>query len=614
MVVVSSSMWNIPARRFLQLREPFWSLSCCICVTAKRLNQSVRYRYHSTAASKLQWSYASGPSDKPLLGKTIGQCLQERVEKTPDKEAVVFYSQGFRKTFSQLLNEVDQLAAGFMSLGLKKGDRVGMWGPNSLEWILTQYATARAGLILININPAYRPAELEYTLKKVGMKALVAAPGYRDLDYYEMMFGLVPELATSHPGNVSSHLLPELKFLIMLGQEKYRGAFLFSDVMEAGTTENRKAILDLQNKIQFDDPVNIQFTSGTTGTPKGATLSHHNVVNNSYFVGQRLDYHNMESRICMPVPLYHTFGCVLGSMQIIHYAVTCIFPSESFEPETCLKVVQDERCTALYGVPTMFIDMLNHPSFNKYNLSSLYTGIMAGSPCPREVMKDVNNKMHMKGVTVCYGTTETSPVTFQTYHYSPVEKRITTIGLPLDHTEAKIVDEKYEVVPVGVSGEICTRGFSTFLGYWKDQDKTNEVITRDRWYHTGDIGVFDEEGYCRIVGRIKDLIIRGGVNISPKEIEELLYKYPKVVDVQVIGVPDARTGEEVCAWIKLKDNTTATEDEIKDYCKQNLARFKVPRYILFMDEFPLTVSGKVQKFIMREQTTKILNLEHIHPH
>ncbi|XP_070197627.1 medium-chain acyl-CoA ligase ACSF2, mitochondrial-like isoform X2 [Littorina saxatilis] len=434
---------------------------------------------------KRKWSYSHGVSDIPLLGVTIGNLLQDRVEQHPDRDAVVFYQDGQRLSFQQLLNQADQLAAGLLSLGLKQGDRVGMWGPNSREWVLTQYATARAGLVLVNVNPLYRKHELEYALKKVGCKALVAAPRYKELDYYETLFELIPELATDPVGDIKSRTLPDLKMLIMLGQEKFRGAFKFDNILNAAGPSEVKAIFDIQDMVQFDDPINIQFTSGTTGFPKGASLSHHNIVNNSYFVGQRLDYHNRVARICCPVPLYHCFGMVLGCLQVPCHGATMVFPSKAFDAGVALQAVEAEKCTALYGVPTMFIDMLNHETLTKVDLSTLYTGIMAGSPCPIEVMRKVIEKMHMKEVTVCYGSTETSPVTFQSLRDSTVEKRVSTVGLVADHVEGKVVDENGRIVAVGVTGELCTRGYTTMLGYWGDTEKTAECIKQDRWFFTG---------------------------------------------------------------------------------------------------------------------------------
>ncbi|PVD34463.1 hypothetical protein C0Q70_05738 [Pomacea canaliculata] len=532
--------------------------------------KEMQRRYASHAASRThelnqkKWSYTYGLPKAHLQGITIGKLLQQRAESIPDKTAAIFFEDGKRLTFEQLLTQADQLAAGLLSLGLKKGDRVGMWGPNSQEWVVTQYGTARAGFILVNINPSYRKNELEYALKKAGCRALIAAPGYKDHDYYEILFNLIPELASCNPGDIRN-----LYMLIMLGNEKYRGAFSFDDILKAPSTSEISAISDLQGKLQFDDPINIQFTSGTTGFPKGAVLSHHNIINNAYSVGYRCDYHNRETRICCPVPLYHCFGMVMACLQIPCHGATIVFSSKTFDAGIVLKAVHMERCTSLYGVPTMFIDILNHKDLQSFDLTSLYTGIMAGSPCPIEIMQRVMSQLHMSEVTICYGSTETSPVTFQSLRDCSIEKRVSTVGLVSDHIEAKIVDENGAIVPVGVTGELCTRGYSTMLGYWKDEARTSEVIKPDRWFFTGDQAVMDAEGFCQIVGRLKDMVIRGGENVYPTEIEQVLYQHPKIKDVQVIGVPDYRLGEELCAWVKLKTGEAATENELKEFCKEH---------------------------------------------
>lgn len=532
---------------------------------------------------------------------TIGKALQLRTEIEPDTEALVFSSDKIRKTFSELLEESDQFAAGLLELGLKRGDRVGIWGPNTYEWILTQYATARLGVILVNINPLYRPNELEYALRKVGCKAVVLAERFKDQNYHDMMFELVPELARTKKGEpIKSHILPDLKNLIIIGDKDYDGMIKFTDVMNSGTRKKKSEILDLQDKLQFDDPINIQFTSGTTGFPKGATLSHHNIVNNSYFIGRRLGYHEMETRICVPVPLYHCFGMVIGSLQMVTNGSTCIFPSPGFDAEKTLQAVSDERCTSLYGVPTMFIDMLDHPDFKKFDLSELYTGVMAGSPCPIETMRQVIGEMNIPSITVCYGTTENSPVTFQSFRDDPFEKKVSTVGRPHPHVEAKVIDENGNILPCGQSGQLCTRGYMTMLEYWNDSTRTADVIKPDRWYYTGDIAKMDQDGYCEIVGRISDMIIRGGENVYPLEIEQVLYEHPDVKDVQVVGVPDERLGEEIVAFIQIRDGHKCTEDKIKLYCKEKMARFKVPRFVHFVEEFPLTVTGKVQKYKLRK--------------
>ncbi|CAH1777383.1 unnamed protein product, partial [Owenia fusiformis] len=570
--------------------------------------------YRQTEGGELKWSYTQGSGTVPLLGVTVGELLEQRVEKHPDKLATIFSASRTRKTFQDLLTEADQLAAGLIALGVTKGDRVGIWAPNCWEWILAQYGTARAGIILVNINPAYQTMELEYVLKKVGLKVLITAEKFKTQDYYEMLFHINPELAYSPAGDLKSRSLPELKTVVMIGETKHRGTMTFAELMQAGTNKQLASVRDMQAKLQFDDPINIQFTSGTTGTPKGATLSHHNIVNNSYFVGMRLGYHQSSHRICAPVPLYHCFGMVLASLQCITHGATIVYPSPSFEPEAALQAVHDEKCTSLYGTPTMFIDMLNLHDFDIFNLESLSTGIMAGSPCPPEIMKQVVERLHMPDVTVCYGTTENSPVTFQSNITDPVEKRVGTIGTPAAHVEVKIIDEDGNVLPLGTPGELCTRGYATMLRYWNDHEKTEEVIMPDRWYRTGDIAIMEADGFARISGRMRDLIIRGGENIYPVEVENFLYSHPKVEDVQIIGVPDERLGEQVAAWIRLKEGQTATEDEIKEYCKGKISHFKIPNFVTFVEDYPLTVTGKVQKYIMREKAVKLYNLEHVTPH
>nr|XP_006815592.1 PREDICTED: acyl-CoA synthetase family member 2, mitochondrial-like [Saccoglossus kowalevskii] len=555
-------------------------------------------------------SYVHTLGDVPLIGDTIGKVIDRTTEKYPDKTAVVFCQQGIRKTFHEFKEDIDKLAAGFLAIGIERGDRVGMWSPNKYEWVLTQYATATIGAIQVNINPAYRPQELLYALKKVGCKALVSDQQFKTQDYYLILDEICPELEHSNAGDIKSKVLPDLKSLIMMGKGHFPGAYMFDDIMEAGTHEHILEVKDIQDELQFDDPINIQYTSGTTGNPKGVTLSHHNILNNCNIVGRTLGYHERDHVICIPVPLYHCFGMTLGSLSGQIFGSTAVYPSAGFEPEETLKAIENERCTSQYGTPTMFIDLLHHPHFDKYDMSSLFTGIMGGSPCPIETMKQVITKMNMKEVTICYGLTETSPITFQTSRFDPIELRVSTIGKPVSHTEAKIIDpESGHIKAVETPGEMCTRGFSTMLGYWGDEEKTKSIIGSDRWLHNGDIAVMDETGYCRIVGRMNDMIIRGGENIYPVEIEKFLYKHPKIEDVQVIGVPDERLGEVVCAWIKLKAAQTASEHEIKDFCQGQIAYFKIPQYICFVDSFPMTISGKIKKLQMREESLGMLGLD-----
>ena len=534
-------------------------------------------------------SYVHGISDVPLLGETIGQNLRRTVERFPDREALVVPYQGYRATYRQLWEQVGLVAQGLLARGVKKGDRVGIWSPNRHEWVLVQYATARIGAILVNVNPAYRAHELEHVLKQSGTSFLVIARGFRQANYVEM----VREVVQRCPMHRETLVLED-EWRQLLEEGRRAGA---------GALEERERILDP------DDPINIQYTSGTTGFPKGATLSHHNILNNGFFIGEALRY-SEQDRVCIPVPLYHCFGMVLGNMAITTHGGCMIYPGESFEPGTVLRTVQEERCTSLYGVPTMFIAELEHPDFKKTDFSSLRTGIMAGSPCPIEVMKRVQSEMHMPEVTICYGMTETSPVSTQSAVDDPLDKRVSTVGRVHPHVEVKIVDPTTaRVVSRGVTGELCTRGYSVMLGYWEDAASTRQAIDAGRWMHTGDLATMDDEGYVNIVGRIKDMVLRGGENIYPREVEEFLYTKPEIADVQVIGVPDIKYGEELMAWVKLRPGASLTADELRAFCKGKIATYKIPRYWKFVDAFPMTVTGKVQKFKMREQAIAELGLE-----
>jgi fatty-acyl-CoA synthase len=544
-----------------------------------------------------QISYDHGVSTRKLIGETIGNFFDRTVEAHRDREALVVRHQNVRWTWGELGRRVDDLAAGLLTLGLERGDRVGIWAPNRYEWTLAQFATAKAGLVLVNVNPAYRRAELEYAMNKVECRALILAPALKTSNYLEIASDLV-----------KAGKLPHLRHVIRLGAEKTPGMLNFDDVAQAGGNAERVKLAELAPKLQFDDAINIQFTSGTTGHPKGATLSHHNILNNGYFVGEGLKL-TPADRLCIPVPLYHCFGMVMGNLGCLTHGSTMVYPAEAFDPLATLQAVAEERCTALYGVPTMFIAQLDHPQFATFDLKSLRTGIMAGSPCPIEVMKKVQSHMNMSEVTIAYGMTETSPVSTQCATDDPVERRVSTVGQVLPHIEIKIVDGEGKTVPRGETGEFCTRGYSVMKGYWNDPEKTAEAIDDAGWMHTGDLATMDEQGYVNIVGRLKDMVIRGGENVYPREIEEFLYRHPKIQDVQVIGVPDPRYGEEICAWIKLHQGSTATAEEIREFCKGEIAHYKIPRYIEFVPEFPMTITGKIQKFVMREQTIRKLGLK-----
>jgi fatty-acyl-CoA synthase len=537
-------------------------------------------------------SYVSGVSSEPLLYKTVGAVLEEAAAQWGEREALVVRHQNIRWTYRELDEAADRLAAGFLHLGLVPGDRVGIWAPNRYEWILTQFASAKAGLILVTINPAYRTSELEYALNKVGCKALVLAPSFKTSDYAAMLEQIRPKM-------------PNLRAAILTDDAPRAGFLRYADVASSGTAEDLERVRQLRSQLQPEDAVNIQFTSGTTGLPKGATLSHHNIVNNGYFVAQRQTF-TANDRLCIPVPLYHCFGMVMGVLGCVTWGATMIFPGEAFEPKSVLEAVQAERCTALYGVPTMFIAELEHPEFRQYDLRTLRTGVMAGAPCPVEIMKRVISDMHMKEVTIAYGMTETSPVSFQSSRDDSIERRVSTVGAIHPHLEVKIVDAEGRVTPRGQRGELLTRGYSVMHGYWDDEEKTKQAIDPQGWMHTGDLATLDEAGYCNIVGRVKDLIIRGGENISPREIEEFLYRHPKIQDVQVFGIPDRRYGEVVCAWIKLKTGERCDAEAIRTFCREQIAHYKVPTHIRFVDQFPMTVTGKIQKYLMRQEMSQEL--------
>jgi fatty-acyl-CoA synthase len=545
-------------------------------------------------------SYAHGASSVALLGETIGAVLQRTAARFGDRLALISCHQNVRYTYRQLAAEVDRAARAFLALGVQRGDRVGIWSANAAEWMVTQYAAATVGAILVNINPSYRLRELEYALNQSGVAVLVTARAFRKTDYVEMLLGLAPELRAAGRAALDARKLPSLKHVVFLGDDGAPGGVTWSEFMETGSRVPPSDVDAREALLQFDDPVNIQYTSGTTGSPKGAVLSHHNILNNGYFVGETLRY-APDDRICVPVPFYHCFGCVMGNLAALTHAAAVIIPAESFDPEATLRAIETHRCTSIYGVPTMFISQLEHPSFGRVRLDSLRTGIMAGAPCPIEVMRQVTERMHVPEVTICYGMTETSPVSLQSAADDPIESRVSTVGRVHPHVECKIVDpETRAVVARGTRGELCTRGYSVMLGYWNDPEATARSIDAAGWMHTGDLAVMREDGYVNISGRIKDIIIRGGENIDPREIEELLYTHPGISEVQVIGVPDAKYGEEVCAWVRLRPGATATEEELRQFCRGQIAACKIPRYIRFTTEFPATVTGKIQKFRMRE--------------
>ena len=552
-------------------------------------------------------SFVAGSGGVPLKYETIGQAFDDTAQRFALRDALIVPLQQVRWSYAELKHRVDLLAAGLLSLGLKPGDRIGIWAPNCAEWAVTQFASAKAGLVLVNINPAYRLSELEFCLKKVGCRALIAAERLKNSDYLSMLRALAPELDSCAVNDLTSARLPQLKLVIRLGRSRTAGCLNFEDVMQRATASDRERLAQIAVELQPDDAINIQFTSGTTGSPKGATLSHYNILNNGYFVGRGIELTERD-RICIPVPLYHCFGMVMGNLAAIVHGAAMIYPAESFDPTRTLEAVDRERATALYGVPTMFIAELETPEFARYDLSSLRTGIMAGSPCPVEVMKRVISQMNLTEITNCYGMTETSPVSFQTHTHDSFERRVSTVGRVHPHVQVKIVDVHGRCVPRGVQGELHTRGYSVMKGYWEDPEKTGEVLDAAGWMHTGDLGVIDDEGYANITGRLKDMVIRGGENVYPREVEEFLYRHAKVQAVQVCGVPDAKFGEEVCAWIQLKPGTSSTAEEIREFCQNQIAHYKVPRYIRFVTEFPMTITGKVQKFAMREHMIKELGL------
>ena len=551
-------------------------------------------------------SHVKGGTDVALIELTIPQQLAKTVGMFPDHPAAVFCEQGIRWTYTEFAFEVDRLASTLVNLGFVKGDRIGVWSPNRAEWLLAQFATARIGVILVNINPAYRPVELEYALNKVACKGLITARAFKSSNYIEMLQGLAPELATATPGALDAIRLPHLKTVICMGPDAPNGMFSFDDVM--ATQVDTSGLDTMTAALDRNDPINIQFTSGTTGQPKGACLTHRNIVNNAHFVTAAMELTHAD-RLCIPVPFYHCFGMVMGTLGCVTKGAAMVVPSEGFEPAVTLRAVSDEKCTALFGVPTMFVAELALPDFGTYDLSNLRTGIMAGSPCPIQVMKDVQSKMNMAEVTIAYGMTETSPVSFQSNVDDPLDRRVSSVGRIHPHVEVKVVDEDGKTVPIGAQGELMTRGYSVMQGYWDDDALTGQAIDPEGWMHTGDLATLDDEGYCNITGRVKDMICRGGENIYPREVEEYLYTHPAVSEVQVFGIPDDRFGEISCAWVIPKAGEILAPEDIKTFCKGQIAHFKVPAHVRIKDSLPMTVTGKPQKFIMRDAMIEELGLK-----
>ena len=547
----------------------------------------------------LQPSYSQGDPDKALLTHCIGDVFDATVARFPERDALIVRHQGLRYTWRQLAEAVDRHARALMALGVQAGDRLGIWAPNCAEWCITQFASAKVGAILVNINPAYRSSELDYALGQAGCRWVICAGAFKTSDYHAMLLGLVPGLQGSRPGELHCERLPALRGVISLAKEPPPGFLAWDDLQARADEVSAQALAERQAQLQPNDPINIQYTSGTTGFPKGATLSHHNILNNGYMVGESLGL-TEHDRLVVPVPLYHCFGMVMANLGCLTHGSTLIYPNDAFDPLATLRAVAEERATALYGVPTMFIAELDHPQRGEFDLSSLRTGIMAGATCPIEVMRRVIHEMHMAQVQIAYGMTETSPVSLQTGPDDELELRVTTVGRTQPRLESKVIDTEGATVPRGEIGELCTRGYSVMLGYWNNPKATAESIDAEGWMHTGDLAVMDEQGYVRIVGRSKDMIIRGGENIYPRELEEFFFTHPAVADVQVIGIPCSKYGEEIVAWIRFHPGHVASEEELREWAKARIAHFKVPRYFRFVDEFPMTVTGKVQKFRMRE--------------
>ncbi|XKE51557.1 AMP-binding protein [Sutcliffiella horikoshii] len=540
-----------------------------------------------------------------LVHKTIGNLLDETVSRYPDKEAVVYVETGLRYSYKEFQQICNQVAKGLMNLGIKKGDHMAVWATNKPEWLITQYASAKIGAVLVTVNTSYQSKELEYLLRQSESTTLLLLDNFKGVSYLDMLQELCPELENCAPGELASNRLPKLKNIIFMGSERHPGMFTWDDLLNKASTITDEELMTLQNSTSYEDVINMQYTSGTTGFPKGVMLTHSNIINNAINVAecQKL---TVEDRICIPVPFFHCFGCVMGTLAAVATGATMV-PLVMFDPLLVLKAVEQEKCTALYGVPTMFIAELNHPDFEKYDLSSLRTGIMAGSPCPTEIMKRVVHDMGAKEITIAYGQTEASPVITQTRPYDSIERRVSTVGSALDNVEVKIIDPATgETVPTGIQGELCTRGYLVMKGYYNMEDQTKDTFDKDGWLHTGDLATIDEDGYVVITGRLKDMIIRGGENIYPREIEEFLYSHPKIFDVQIVGVPDEKFGEQVAAFIKVKPGESLDSQEVKDYCAGKISKYKIPYYVEIVDEYPMTASGKIQKFKLREHAVNTL--------